>query len=143
MENFDRAIKIILDLEGGSKLVSVPSDPGGLTKYGISQRSYPNLDISSLTEDLAKEIYRKDYWVPAKCEDMPWPMCLYVFDCAVNQGLTAARKLQYPTAATAASPTPDEYLARRSERYKITKNYDKFGKGWENRLTKLKDKANA
>ncbi len=100
------------------------------------------LTLISLTEQLAKDIYLSDYWTPAKCEDMEWPMCLYVFDCAVNQGLTAARKLQYPTAARAESPTPDEYLARRLERYRITKGYDKYGKGWENRLKRLKEMAN-
>lgn len=140
MDNFPRAVAIILELEGGSKLVT---DTGGLTRFGISSRSYPSLDIKSLTEALAIEIYRKDYWTPAKCDTMPWPMCLYVFDCAVNQGLTAARKLQYATFARAESPTPDEYLARRSERYKITANYDKYGKGWENRLVNLKKAADA
>lgn len=134
--DFPKAIKIVLELEGDAKLVK---DSGGLTKYGISSRSYPGLDVASLSEDAAKSIYLSDYWTPAKCNSLPWPMCLYVFDCAVNQGLYASRKLQYPTAARAESPTPDEYLARRSERYKTTAGYDKYGKGWENRLKRLKE----
>ena len=49
MSNFDHCITAILTEEGG--LVNHSRDPGGLTKYGISQRSYPNLDIQSLTLD--------------------------------------------------------------------------------------------
>ena len=33
-----------------------------MTKYGISQKSYPNLNIAALTEAQAIEIYRRDFW---------------------------------------------------------------------------------
>ena len=33
-----------------------PNDPGGETKWGISKRAYPNLDIKNLTRDGAKTI---------------------------------------------------------------------------------------
>jgi hypothetical protein len=42
---FNRCIPVILAAEGG--LVHHTADPGGLTKYGISQRSYPALDIAT------------------------------------------------------------------------------------------------
>ena len=45
--------------EGG--YVYDKKDPGGETKFGISKRSYPNVDIKNLSLEGAKAIYRKDY----------------------------------------------------------------------------------
>ncbi len=60
MADFYKAILTVLRNEGG--LVDNPHDPGGITKYGISKRSYPNLDIAKLTIDEAEAIYQKDFW---------------------------------------------------------------------------------
>ena len=89
--NFDRAFEIIIGHEGGYVLDS--RDPGGETKYGISKRAYPNEDIKNLTLNRAKELYRRDYWDAVEAESIPDSARLMVFDCAVNCGLTAARKL--------------------------------------------------
>ena len=74
----------VLSAEGG--LVDDGSDPGGLTKFGISQRAYPNLDIRELTIEGAKALYRKDYWNRFSCDKLPPGIALLVFDAAVNQG---------------------------------------------------------
>ena len=60
MSNFDRAFRFLIGEEGGYS--ADPHDPGGETKFGISKRAYPQLDIKSLTLDQAKAIYRRDYW---------------------------------------------------------------------------------
>lgn len=39
-----------------------PNDPGGVTKYGISKRAYPDLDIENLTKEEAKYLTWRDYW---------------------------------------------------------------------------------
>ena len=52
--NFDKSVLILFSWEGG--LVNNPKDPGGVTNFGISQRSYPKLNISTLTKDQASEI---------------------------------------------------------------------------------------
>ena len=44
-------------------------DPGGETKYGISHRSYPEIDIQSLTLQEAKDIYKKDFWDSLKLDN--------------------------------------------------------------------------
>jgi len=44
-------IKEVLRREGGAKLTKDPDDPGGVTKYGISKRSNPDVDVENLTED--------------------------------------------------------------------------------------------
>ena len=68
MTNFETAINRILSHEGG--YVDNPADPGGRTQWGISQRSYPNLDIKSLTRDQAIALYERDFWEPIKV--FPW-----------------------------------------------------------------------
>jgi lysozyme family protein len=89
-ENFERAIPILLEEEGG--LADNPKDPGGLTKYGISQRSYPNVDIRALTPESAAAIYERDFWPACGADRLPWPLCMFVFDHAVNAGSSAAIK---------------------------------------------------
>lgn len=57
MAKFDTEI---INIEGGYS--NDPDDPGGETKYGISKRSYPNVDIKNLTVQQAIDIYTKDFW---------------------------------------------------------------------------------
>ena len=66
MMPFYQEIKHVLKREGG--YVNDPDDPGGETKYGISKRAHPDVDIASLTPESAAEIYKDYYWLPAKVE---------------------------------------------------------------------------
>lgn len=61
-QNFITAIRFVLSHEGG--YVNDPDDPGGETKYGISKRSFPDVDIKSLTIDDAVSLYYKNYYTP-------------------------------------------------------------------------------
>lgn len=86
------AFRWILHAEGGSRLVN---DSGGPTKYGVSQRAFPTLDIDSLTQEQAQRIYLEHYWRPIKGNALPPGLALVVFDAAVNMGVpTAIRLLQ-------------------------------------------------
>jgi lysozyme family protein len=85
---FDIAFQITVGIEGG--YVNDPNDPGGETKYGISKRAYPNVDIANLTLADAKQLYEKDYWEVAHCQDCPPTLAILVFDAAVNNGPGAA-----------------------------------------------------
>ena len=90
---FDEAFDILIGHEGG--YVNNPRDPGGETNWGISKRSYPNVDIRNLTKEGAKEIYRKDYWGRLEADSLPESVRFDLFDTAVNSGPgTAARLLQ-------------------------------------------------
>lgn len=60
MADFRPAVEKILTYEGG--YVNDPADYGGETNFGISKRSYPNLDIKALTKEDAIAIYYRDYW---------------------------------------------------------------------------------
>lgn len=52
----------VIDKAEGRDIVNDPNDLGRLSKYGISQRAYPDLDIKNLTFDQAMEVLEKDYW---------------------------------------------------------------------------------
>lgn len=60
MASFSQAITTVLQNEG--VLSNNPTDKGGLTKFGISQAAYPNVDIAALTIADAEVIYQRDYW---------------------------------------------------------------------------------
>jgi len=91
--NFNRAFEFIMKWEGGSTFTNDENDPGGMTRYGISQRAYPDLDIYDLSESQAREIYRRDYWIASMADWLPEPIRLAHFDAAVNTGVKRANKL--------------------------------------------------
>jgi len=104
MTDFDKALKFVLEHEtvyakghyGDMKFAvseNITNDAGGLTKFGIDQRSHPDVDIENLTLEQASEIYRKDYWEKHKCYDLPWPVNAVHFDNCVNMGPSQAIKL--------------------------------------------------
>ena len=92
MANFDKAIERVLINEGG--YVNDPNDAGGETKYGISKRAYPGVDIKNLTTDEAKAIYKKDYWDKIKGDNINSDEIAYeIFDTAVNMGVRTSSKI--------------------------------------------------
>jgi lysozyme family protein len=94
MANFNDAIGKTLAKEGGAKFTDVPNDKGGATKYGISQAAYPNVDIRNLTEQQARDIYKRDYWDRVRGDDLTSQMIAEnLFDTAVNMGVRTASRL--------------------------------------------------
>lgn len=88
---FDQVVDNIIRREGG--YTHHKNDPGGRTKYGISQRSYPHLDIISLTKEDAKRIYFEDYWKPSKAEKVKPELRDTFFDMVVNMGQKRAVRI--------------------------------------------------
>lgn len=60
MADFKFAVPLTLQHEGG--YVNNPADKGGPTKYGITQKDMPGVDIESLTEQQAIQYYAEHYW---------------------------------------------------------------------------------
>lgn len=152
MNPFDKAFEIVVGIEGG--YVNDPDDPGGATRYGITEKvarahGYAG-DMKDLPIELAKDVYRSGYWGICKCDSLKWPLSLFVFDSAVNQGTDAAIRILQKTlnvqqdgligpgtisAANRAGPEiPSLYLADRAVRYTGTRNADKYLRGWLRRL---------
>ena len=98
---FQTAIKKVLKNEGG--YVNNPQDKGGATKYGITekvarQNEYAG-NMKYLTENFAKEIYYKEYWLKCNCDIISkyysFNLAFLIFDFAVNSGVSnASKKLQ-------------------------------------------------
>ncbi len=156
MQTFPDCIAHVLAAEGG--LVNDPKDPGGVTKFGISQRSYPALNIRALTLDEAKAIYQRDYWAPIQGEALPAGLDLLVLDHAVNAGpARAVRLLQHlvgvpedglmgpVTLAGVASADPQDLIARYSELrldfYRDLPTWRHFGAGWSRRVQRARRAA--
>src|SRR5690606_3461871 len=91
-ERFLRAVEVVLRHEGG--YVNDPHDPGGETKYGISKRSYPSLDIANLTREDAIAIYYKDFWQRHNYAQLQDDIvATKLLDMAVNMGPATAHRL--------------------------------------------------
>lgn len=141
--NFDTAFARLIGNEGG--ISENPKDPGGLTNWGISQRSYPTVDIRNLTMESAKAIYLRDFWSPLG--NTPDSVKFQAFDFAVNSGIqTAIRKLQvaigvaddghWGPISTAKLNSMDVndvlmlYIAERIIFWTRCSTWQTFGRGW-------------
>ena len=91
MKNFNEIIEKVLEHEGG--YVNDPKDLGGETKYGITKRFYPELNIKELTKEKAKQIYKADYWDKNRVESLPQNLWHIYFDMCVNMGKRTAVKV--------------------------------------------------
>ena len=91
MKSYEEIIEQVLHHEGG--YVNDPKDLGGETNFGITKRFYPDVDIKNLTEEGAKEIYKRDYWDKNKCGDLPSQLRHIYFDMLVNFGKRGAVKV--------------------------------------------------
>ena len=88
-EKFKKAVDFVINNEGG--YVFDRNDPGGATKYGISQKAYPTLNIKELRREDAIKIYYCDYWLKGKFEQIPDEnVATKVFDFTVNFGQRGA-----------------------------------------------------
>jgi lysozyme family protein len=97
--SFDSAVALVLELEGA--VSDHPEDRGGLTKFGLSQRAHPDLDVLSLTREQAIVVYKKRYWNRVLGDDLPPALALVLFDWSVHAGVgTAVQRLQRLVGAT-------------------------------------------
>lgn len=135
-ENFDRAFDLtVMKFEGGAAYTNDPDDPGGETKYGISKRANPDIDVRNLTKEGAKAIYRTRYWNPVGGDEMPYPWDMVVFDTAVNLGVSRAMGMKEEAGS------PAEYLMVRVAYYarlcSMKPTMIKYLRGWINRVVQL------
>lgn len=142
MTNWKRCIDFVMKWEGGFQ--NYHSDPGNWTggevgsgeqkgtKYGISAAAYPNLDIYNITKELAEELYRRDYYIASGADKLEWPLDLLVFDTAVLHGVGTATSWFEEVGLN-----PYAFAARRMRSYSKSDNFERFGRGWLNRLVDL------
>lgn len=124
---FQECLDQILKFEGG--YTNDPKDPGGETNLGISKRSYPHLDIKSLTPATVAPIYKADFWDKVGCDALPSPLDFLAFDCAVNQGPGACKEM-----LSVAGNSPVVFTRERLNRYQREPGWKEYGAGWASRL---------
>lgn len=133
----------VLEWEG-TKFEDDPDDPGGATKFGIDQRSHPDVDIAKLTEKEAFAIYWKE-WISSGCQNLPTPLAQVYFDTAVNCGLGRAVRwmeaARMPRGKSVQQICADILTARDGHYYSLSvahKQFAKFLAGWINRTSALR-----
>jgi len=85
---FIQALGRVLQNEGG--LSDTAGDEGGETKYGISRRQYPSLNIAALTLPDAAAIYYRDWWIKFNFGALAGTIGAKAFDLSVNMGPRSA-----------------------------------------------------
>lgn len=125
---------VINTLEGGGKLVD-NGDGAGATKYGITQKFNPGVDIAGLTEDQAARIARDRYWLREFNDQNP-QVAAIAFDANYLAGPDTARAI---IRGAEGDPAKALTLYRAALDRVIARNPDKakFRKGWNSRLDKL------
>ena len=154
--NFDTAFHKLLGHEGG--YVNHPSDPGGETNWGVTikvARANGYLGpMRDLPVDVAKNIYRKDYWIPIRADELPPKLRYPAFDAAVNSGVRqSVIWLQRACGASAdgifgpatlralrAADEDEMFLKMLSARLRFMSDlssWPAFGRGWARRIADL------
>lgn len=137
MSDFERCLEFVLRWEGG--FVNHPSDPGGATNRGITQKTYntyrqskklPIRSVEVIGLEEVRDIYKTRYWDAAGCEALLGGLDLMHFDTAVNMGVGRAR--QYLSQSRGSL---EVYARLRSDFYLSLGTFGDFGKGWMRRLT--------
>ena len=151
--SFDDAFTRLLGHEGDYS--NNPSDPGGATRYGVTQavarfNGYQG-DMKDFPIEQAKAIYKKQYWDSIGIVNLPPEVQFTVFDGAVNSGpVQSAKWLQravgtdpdgvigHATIAACKLLPPSVVVARynghRLQFMTGLKTWTVFGNGWARRI---------
>jgi lysozyme family protein len=157
IENFDACLAHLLKHEGG--YVNHPSDPGGRTNLGVTQKVWEDwvgrpsseIEMKALTPDKVNPLYKDMYWDQIKGDRLPSGVDYCVLDAAVNSGVYRAGKwLQQTVGAkvdggigeqtlnlvrlTDSQNIINKFCSFRLEFLKALSTWPTFGKGWERRV---------
>ena len=153
---FDRAFTRLLGHEGG--FVDHPSDPGGATRWGVTERvaranGYAG-HMRDFPEVAARHIYRREYWQAVRADELPPALRYAVFDAAVNSGVRQSvlwlqraigahedGRIGPQTLTMARAAHPDfvlrRLLAQRLRFMTDLPTWPAFGRGWARRVADL------
>ena len=146
MSSLPQAFAFIAIWEWGTRkdggYTNDPVDPGGETKWGISKRAYPDIDIKSLTKEEALIIYEKDYWLKIGADKMEKRMAIACFDSAVNCGVGRTRSWLAELENKPDVKDKARWMIQRRTQYyldlvKKRPALNKYIKGWLNRVNDL------
>lgn len=139
MNGFAEALAFTIKAEGG--YANVSGDAGKRTYKGISEVYHPDLwKDGPPTDAQVAECYLDEYWRPAGCELLPWPLSLAVFESAVNPGIThalSATPIDHPDPLLAALVVIAKRVAYFDNRARSRAENLQFQRGWRNRCAEL------
>lgn len=163
-ETWQDALAHVLKSEGG--YVNHPSDPGGRTNLGVTQRVWEewvkhDVDektMRELTPEMVAPLYQEKYWQRVKGDELPAGIDYCVFDASVNSGVGRASKWLQEVCGTqpdgvigpmtlrvAQAIVPADlvnmYCDKRLAFLKELKTWETFGKGWERRVEEVRSHA--
>ena len=133
---FADSTRFIMGKEGGY----VADDAGkGETNRGINTMANPGIDIKNLTEDGAKEVYKK-YWNDIGGDNLDAinpALAKVAHDTAINMGAGTARQLLKQSGGD-----PSRLIQLRGEKYQRMidadpKKWGQYANSWQDRLNSL------
>ena len=89
-ENYPKAAVFTFGEEGWK--ANIKGDVGGRTILGVTEHFYPKdfAAMLNMTLEQAKayalDFYKRTFWNPMGCDNMPYPLDCVAFDCSVNPG---------------------------------------------------------
>lgn len=115
---FGLAFWVLMQNEGGlltAEQARRVRDPGGLTNFGITQRTWERFgysgSVEGLSEEDARRFYRAHFWVPVEALGEVCPgLLVFAFDYAVQSG----PKLAIRAVQRAVGATPDGIVGPRT-----------------------------
>lgn len=162
--NWKRSFELMLQSEGG--FANHSSDPGGMTNLGVTKATWENwigresneAEMRNLTPEKVEPMYRKKFWDAVRGDELKVGIDYLMFDFAVNAGAGRAIKtlqtaIGVPadggfgpvTMASMKSYEPVKLIERFSQAkedfYRSLNTFDVFGKGWLNRVERVKGEA--
>lgn len=153
---FETAFALLLGHEG--EFSDHPDDPGGKTRFGVTEAVAREVgykgDMRELPLELAQRIYLEKYWKPIRADDLPPGVRYATFDAAVNSGpAQATRWLQRALGVDAdgvigpqtlaaayaqdANALRMRMLAQRLRFMTGLSNWPAFSRGWSRRIADL------
>jgi lysozyme family protein len=155
--NFDAAVnKLITQYEGDFS--DHPDDPGGKTRFGITETVAREYGFTGNMWDLplahAKLIYQNKYWNAVRADELPAKLRYPVFDAAVNSGPRQAVRWLQAAAGVATdgiigpitlkavhdlnpSDLKLRMLGRRLAMLTDLPTWKSFGRGWARRIADI------
>lgn len=146
--NYENCLAITLKLEGGD--VNHPDDPGGKTRWGITQAAYDDWRVSKgyskrsvfkMERYEMLQIYKSNYWDAVGGDTLTAGVDLATWDYGVNSGPTRARRVLMASVGGPAKDTVQKICAERMSFVRGLKTWKVFGKGWSRRIAEIEAKG--
>lgn len=147
-DNYEACLAITLKWEGGD--VNHPDDPGGKTRWGVTQARYddyrhskrlPPRTVFSMTKPEMLDIYKTGYWDAVKGDTLAYGVDLATWDFGVNSGPARAKSTLLASVGGTDIQTIQKICKKRLSFVRGLKIWKTFSKGWSRRVADIEARA--